>query len=79
MEFRVKLPTPLPDVGYIDELVRGVDPAAIVDVDPTDRSLRVTAWLAQEELVRLLVRAGYPIGANEVQALPSVCCGGCGG
>jgi hypothetical protein len=77
MEFRVRLTAP--DVAVIDEAIRMVDPAALVDIDPADQALRVTAWLDTGELVSLLAQAGYPVALDEVQQLPSICCGGCSG
>lgn len=79
MEFRVKLATPSPDVDAIDKALRAADPAAIVDLDPADRTLRVTAWMQAGELALLLTRAGYPVSPHDVRPKPSVCCGGCSG
>ena len=79
MEFRVKLTARNVDIDAIDEAVRAIDPAALVDIDPVDQALRVTAWLDMGELVSLLALAGYPVGADQVRQLPSICCGGCSG
>ncbi|MDR7098797.1 hypothetical protein J2X04_001144 [Lysobacter niabensis] len=77
MEFRVTLTAP--DAAVIDEAIRMVDPAALVDIDPVDQALRVTAWLDMGELVSLLAQAGYPVTPDQVHQIPSICCGGCSG
>lgn len=77
MEFRVKLVAP--DLGVIEEAVRAADPAALVDVDPVDRTLRVTAWVDADDLAALLTQAGYPVTLQHIHQVPSICCGGCSG
>lgn len=77
MEFRVKLVAP--DVGAIEEVVRAADPAALVDIDPVDQALRVTAWVDAGDLVSLLTQAGYPVTPQQVHQVPTICCGGCSG
>lgn len=77
MEFRVKMVAP--DVGAIEEAVQAADPAALVDVDPVDQTLRVTAWVDADDLVALLTQAGHPVTLQQVHQVPSICCGGCSG
>lgn len=79
MEFQVELNGATPDVDAIRELVRGVDPAAMVDVDPKQQALRVAAAIDVIELISLIRRGGYPVEALQVIRVPSVCCGGCSG
>ena len=77
MEFRIRLAADAPDMVAIDEALRGIDPAAIVDRDPADGALRATVWMSGGELATVLTQAGYP--PSEVQQLASVCCGDCSG
>jgi hypothetical protein len=77
MEFHIATAGPLPDLVVIDEALRAVDPAALVDVDGT--TLRVATSLSAAELVSVITATGYPLGAAQVMQLPSICCGGCSG
>ena len=40
---------------------------------------RVAAAASAAELIALLGRIGYPVQAEQVRQLPSICCGGCSG
>ncbi|HOV97218.1 MAG TPA: hypothetical protein PK789_10730 [Thermomonas sp.] len=77
MEYRVTLATAAPNLAVIDDAIRDADPAALVDQDPADGTLRVTAWINAEELAAVLAQAG--IAATRVELQPSVCCGDCSG
>lgn len=79
MEFHIPLAGSLPDLGAVEETLRSVDPAALVDIDPAGRTLRVTAVLSVSELAALLGVAGLPAAPHQVIQQPSVCCGGCSG
>ena len=78
MEFRIAMSTPI-DPGAIEQALREVDPAALVDIDPLDGSLRVAASVDAVQLVALLDRAGYPVARSQVAQAASTCCGGCSG
>lgn len=77
MEFRIRLASETPDMTAIDEALRQVDPAAIIDRDPAGGALRATVWVGAAELAAVLAQAGYP--PSEMQQLASVCCGDCSG
>ena len=77
MEFRVRLAADAPDMAVIDDALREVDPAAIVDRDPADGVLRATVWMSGDLLASVLAQAGYP--PAEVEQLASLCCGDCSG
>jgi len=79
MEFHVYLDRSVPDLAAIDEAIRDVDPAAVLDVDASGSVMRVAAAVNALELVELLGSAGYPIERERVSQLPSICCGGCSG
>lgn len=79
MEFHIRLAGTRPDLAAIDEAVRAVDPAAVVDIDPTGAVLRVMAAMSADELACRVTGAGHPVAGDEVAQLPSVCCGGCSG
>lgn len=79
MEFHVQLNGSRPDLDVIGEVVRDVDAAASLDVDPCGALLRVAAAVEARELIALLGKAGYPVTRAQVRQLPSICCGGCSG
>ena len=77
MEFHITMRMPSPDIVAIDDAVRAADPAALVDLDGT--ILRVATSLRSSELTSAIAAAGYPLAADQVTQLPSICCGGCSG
>lgn len=79
LRYAIDILDTVPDVAAIDELVCAVDPAALVDVDPEGRRLRVAAVVSGPELLDLLDRAGWPVAPERLERVPSECCGGCGG
>ncbi|MEO8365052.1 MAG: hypothetical protein ABI538_02480 [Pseudoxanthomonas sp.] len=79
MQFVLETRGPAPDADAIARAIDAVDPAAIVDVDPSSGSLRISAAISQVELATIIDRAGYPLVQGQLEQLPSQCCGGCGG
>jgi hypothetical protein len=78
MEFHVRIAAPLVDIGMIERQLLELDPAGLVDLRGADL-LRVSTCIHHAELVGVLDAAGYPVPYTEVEAQPSVCCGGCSG
>lgn len=81
MEFHIELTVPAPDLDLdaIEQAIGTLDPSVLVDVDPSGRMLRVATSIDGAQLVALLGQAGYPVSADRVTQLPSICCGGCSG
>lgn len=79
MEFHIRTNAPFLDPGAIDAAIRAVDPSALVDIDPASHALRVAASIDAAQLVALIRRAGYPVTPDQVEQVPSICCGGCSG
>jgi hypothetical protein len=79
MEYRIELAQEVTDLGAIEDAIRGVDPSALVDIDPVGGALRIAATIAEGELVALVRLAGLLISRRQVLLLPSICCGGCSG
>ncbi len=79
MEYVIRLDVATPDLGRIVQSLREIDPASMVDVDPLNRALRLSATMLDRELLAALARAGYPARPDQITRLPSNCCGGCGG
>jgi hypothetical protein len=79
MEFHIKILGARPDLGAISAALLGVDPMAMADLDSAGATLRVAAELSSPELLSLLTRSGYPVDWRQLEQVPSVCCGACGG
>ena len=77
MEYRIAMPAAHVDVEVIDEALRAIDPAGMVDLDRD--MLRIATCLPAAELASLIGAAGYAIDDAELIRLPSICCGGCSG
>lgn len=79
MEFHIKTRGISPDLGVINDALTGVDPSAMADIDPADASLRIAVEMSSPELLALLTRAGYPVDWTQLERVPSVWRGACGG
>jgi hypothetical protein len=77
MEYRITVQAAPVDVEVIDEALRAIDPAGLVDLHRD--TLRVSTCLHPAELKSLLGGAGYPVDDHQLEPLPSICCGGCSG
>ncbi len=66
-------------LGRIEDAIHDVDPAAVIDFAPSGHRLRVAAALDANHLAVVLGFAGYPVGPDAIEQLPSICCGGCSG
>jgi hypothetical protein len=77
MEFTVAIDIHTADLARIDEALRQVDPAALVDADGD--ALRIAGAFDIPTLLSVLGEAGCAIAPQDIRQLPSVCCGGCSG
>jgi hypothetical protein len=79
MEFHIRTQGVKPDLNAINSALIELDPMAVADIGPDGTSLRVAVELSSPELIALLMRAGYPVDWRQLEQVPSVCCGACGG
>lgn len=79
MQFRITIDDASPDLHTIDEALRDIDPAGLVDFDAANRVIRVSTTLDTADLASAMHRAGMPVTLDRIERLPSECCGGCGG
>lgn len=79
MEFRIRTRGVTPNLAAINDALVAIDPAAVADVDPADGDLRVAVALGSPALLALLTRVGYPVDWKQLEEVPAVCCGACGG
>jgi len=67
------------DFPTIEQALFDADPAASIDIDKSDASLRVSSCLNDTQLLELMTSAGFQVPANNLEGISSECCGGCGG
>lgn len=79
MEFHIKTMGVRPNLDAINKALLKIDPTAVADIDPRNASLRVAVELSSPELLALLSQAGYSVDWKQLEQLPPVCCGACGG
>ena len=80
MQYRINTTTvTADDLLSIDWAISDVDPAAVSDLDPAGRVLRVSTVMGGVELVAILNQAGHAVSLEQLELVPSECCGGCGG
>lgn len=79
MKFNINTNGQAIDVLVVEQALVQIDPAAVIDIDRANSSLRVSTSLDNGELSSLITKAGFPISVSDVQGLPSDCCGGCSG
>lgn len=79
MEYHINFCGSAPSASAIEDIVREVDPAAMVDIGQGAATLRIAASIGVGELAALVSRAGIAVAPSQVVQLPSICCGGCSG
>jgi hypothetical protein len=67
------------DLSLFTCLLTDADPAALADLVPDSRTLRMSTVLTAPALLGLLGRSGVAVDDAVVRQLPSHCSGGCGG
>lgn len=79
MQYEIaSVPTTL-DLPLFSRLITDADPAAVVDLTPDTRTLRMSTLLDTDAVLDVLGRSGVDARGTDVETLPSTCCGGCGG
>lgn len=79
MQYRISTRSGAPALPRIEDALTLLDPAAVLDLAPGGEQLRVSTCVAHGELLQVLHAAGYHAATDDVEQLPSECCGGCGG
>jgi hypothetical protein len=67
------------DLPLFNRLITDADPSAVVDLTEDTRTLRMSTMLGTHAVIDVLGRTGIEVRADDVETLPSTCCGGCGG
>lgn len=63
-----------PNLDGFNGTLLEIGPVAVAGIAPGGASLRVSA-----SLIALLTQAGYPVDWKQLEEVPTVCCGACGG
>ena len=79
MEFILHAAGLAPDLAAIEQAIADLDPAVLLDYDATAHAVRISAALREDDLLACLRRAGVIAAPQDLERLPSVCCGGCSG
>lgn len=79
MEFHIDGFAAQPDMAAIADAIHNIDPAAVVDINPSTGALRVNAAMSADDLTTAIGSAGQQADGLLVMQMPSNCCGGCGG
>lgn len=67
------------DMPRFENLLFDLDPSALADLDSVGRVLRLSTLLDAEDTAIVLSANGPAVSPDQVQPVPSECCGGCGG
>ena len=78
MQYALKTDT-TPDLAAIGQAIAALDPAMLLDLDASGRTLRLSTCATRDELLACLDAAGVADADRGLVQLPSECCGGCGG
>ena len=79
MQVNIRLPARHIDISAIETELQALDPAGLVDLAGDGMTLRVSTSVVEAELAAILGNAGYPTALAQIERVPSMCCGGCGG
>lgn len=79
MQYAIPLDVATLDLAVLEAQLQHFDPAGMVDYDPASSRLRVSTIVLAIELVFILEQAGHRVPLNQIEHVPSVCCGGCSG
>jgi len=60
-------------------LIDAEDASAIIDFPAGSGVMRISTSLRSQDLRALATAAGFHLGPDAIEQLPSECCGGCGG
>jgi hypothetical protein len=79
MEFHIALTDACPGPDVVQDAMFDVDPNTVVDLDMSGLVMRISSYVAVEDLVEVLRRTGWTVAPEQVVQLPTIGCGGCSG
>ncbi len=79
MEFHIAVTDGAPEPHVVEDALFDIDPTAVVDLDMSGQVLRISSYATTADLIGVLRQTGWVVTAEQVVALPTICCGGCGG
>jgi len=79
MEFHIATHDMRPDLDAIQDTLFDIDSNAMVDLDANGATLRISSFVTIADLIEVLRRTGWNVGEEQVEQMPTICCGGCAG
>ena len=79
MEYKINMSAAFIELEAIEQAIGEIDPAAVAGLDASGTVLRVSTTLGDDALLSVLGKAGHRISLEQLERVPSGCCGGCGG
>ncbi len=79
MEYKINMPTAFIKLEAIEQAISEMDPAAVAGLDASGTVLMVSTTIGDVALLSVLGQAGHRVSLEQLERVPSVCCGGCGG
>lgn len=79
MQYAIPLDSAGLNLEALEAQLLNFDPAGVVDYDHASARLRISTVVLAIELVFILEQAGHRVPLNQIEHVPSVCCGGCSG
>jgi hypothetical protein len=79
MEFHIAIADTRPPLEAIEDAMFDVDSNALVDLDPSGSTLRISSFVTIGDLIDVMQRTGWTVAPEQVVQLPTICCGGCSG
>lgn len=76
MQYRIEGSAVQADLAVLRRGLDEADPAALLDVDPGNGQMRISTLMDAAELLALLKGSGAAVHADDLQQVPSQCCGG---
>ena len=67
-----------PDLPAIEQALATLDPSALIDLDTSGHTIRISTLVTEQELLGSLRDAGVVDPSQHLARVPSECCGGCG-
>lgn len=79
MEYIIRVDDKAVDLTILAHALLKLDPSLLVDRDVSTGKIRCSTSALAGELLSAFSSAGHPLAPEDIQRLPSACCGGCSG
>jgi hypothetical protein len=79
MQFILHAAADTSHLAAIENAIAALDPAVMLDADTSGYGIRISTVVTEDELISCLRKAGLEPEPQQLNRVPSECCGGCGG